>query len=195
MACQIVLGNTDSLSQAIVHDELDFAICGEPSDPTAFYFEPIYQERIVLVTDHNHPLSGASSVSFKEILDYPVIAGGHTCLYYLQLAKHLSRYETMPPLLNTVSQISAIPYFAKQTLAVGVVLGSTPLIPEVERIDVKWDEPFIPIGLLQPRGRDYPPSACILQAIAHENHQRGDRKSRIAKFTVKVHRSIRRQKI
>ncbi|WP_169088746.1 LysR family transcriptional regulator [Paenibacillus sp. PL91] len=159
MDYQVTMGNTDSLSQSILRDELDFAICGEPSDSSAFFFEPLYQEEIIVVADRNHPLSRRNNVTFRELLDYPIIAGGRTCLYYLQITKQLSRYEVTPSLLNTISQISTIPYFTKQSLAVGVVLDSTPLIPEVERINVTLDEPFIPIGLLQLRGRYYPPTS------------------------------------
>lgn len=161
MACQIMAGNTDSLAQSTLRDELDFAICGEPSDPSAFYFEALYQEKIVFVADCHHPLCRRNNVPFEEILGFPVIAGGSTCLYSLQFAKHLSRYENTPPLLHTVSRISAIPHYTKQTLAVGVVLESTPLIPGVERIDVTWDVPFIPVGLLHSRGRDVIPASSM----------------------------------
>lgn len=171
MACQIMAGNTDSLAQSTLRDELDFAICGEPSDPSAFYFEALYQEKIMFVVDHHHPLRGKSNVPFEEILHYPLIAGGRTCLYYLKFAKHLSRYEEAPPLLHTISRISAIPHYTKQTLAVGVVLESTPLIPEVEKIGVKWDVPSIPVGLLQSRGRDDIPASSkqwLMQLIKEE---------------------------
>ncbi|QMV39793.1 LysR family transcriptional regulator [Cohnella cholangitidis] len=164
IACQVVLGNTASLSQSILQDELDFAICGEPSDPSSFYFEPLYHTKIVFAADCNHPLRTRNEVSFREILEYPVIAGGPTCLYYLQLTKELARSEVVPPLLHTVNQTSAIPHFVKQTLSVGVILDSTPLIQEVETIDAELNEPFIPIGLLQPRDR-YVPHASSLQLL------------------------------
>ncbi|KRE89276.1 transcriptional regulator [Paenibacillus sp. Soil766] len=171
MACQIVMGNTDSLSHSLLQDELDFAICGEPSDPSSFYFEPLYQEKIIFVADRKHPLCERNSIPFREILDFPIMAGGRTCLYYVKLAKQLSRYETVPPLLNTVSRISAIPHFTKQTLSVGVMLDSTPLTSDVTRIHVELDEPFIPIGLLQVRGREYPPASSknlFMQIVREE---------------------------
>ncbi|WP_138753961.1 LysR family transcriptional regulator [Paenibacillus sinopodophylli] len=160
MVCQITMGNTDYLSHAILQDELDFAICGEPSDASAFYFEPLYAEKIVFVVDRHHPLCEKNDISFRNILDYPIIVGGHTCLYYVHVAKQLSRYEAVPPRLNTVSQISAIPHFTKQTLAVGIVLESTALIPEIMRIDVELQQPFIPVGLLQARGMQYPAASA-----------------------------------
>ncbi len=170
MACHIIMGNTDQLAQFMLRDELDFAICGEPSDPTAFYFEPLYEEKTIFVTDRNHPLSQSNNVTFEELLHYPIIAGGSTCLYYLQFSKHLAQYKESPLLLNTVNHISAIPYFVQQSLAIGVVLESTPLIPEVKRIIITSELSPTPIGLLHLRGQDYPvqSSVQILQRIIKE---------------------------
>lgn len=170
ITCQIDLGNTESLSQAILHDELDFAICGEPQNPSDFHFEPLYQERIAFISDRNHPLCGASDVTFREMLNFILIAGGRTCLYHLQLAKHLSRYETTPH-LHRVTQISAIPYFIQQTSAIGVVLDSTPLPPEIQRINVIWDASLIPVGFLQLHGREYSTASSkrlLMQFIKEE---------------------------
>ncbi|MHA6481684.1 LysR family transcriptional regulator [Paenibacillus sp. strain BS8-2] len=167
--CQIQMGNTELLSQALRQNELDFAICGEPGDPTAFYFEPLYKESVTFVADRNHPLFIRDQVTFKHILDYSLISGGRTCLYYLELAKHLSRYETTL-LIHSVNQISAIPYFVQKTTAVGVVLDSTPLPTETQRINVDWEGALIPIGLLQWKGQDHASSSSkqLLMQILKE---------------------------
>jgi len=155
MAYQIITGNTDSLSKSLLRDELDFAICGEPSDHSAFYFEPFYHERTILIANHNHPLCQKSPISFEDILAYPITTGGKTCLYHLQFSNYLSRFRVEPLQVNMINRISSIPYYIKNTLAVGVVLESTPLIPEVGRVEVELELPRIPIGLLQSRQRKY----------------------------------------
>lgn len=157
ISCQFTMGNTDTLSQSIIKKELDFAICGEPSDSSPFFFEPLYHEKIAIVVDRSHPLLERNRVTFRELLHYPFISGGPTCLYYSQISKLLSHYEVTLPNLHTLNQISAIPHFAKGTLAVGLVLDSTPLIPEVVGIDIAWNEPVIPIGILLLRGQHVAP--------------------------------------
>ncbi|NQX62228.1 LysR family transcriptional regulator [Paenibacillus qinlingensis] len=157
ISCQFTMGNTDTLAQAIIKKELDFAICGEPSDSSPFFFEPLYQEKVAIVVDRSHPLLERNQVPFRELLQYPIISGGPTCLYFSQITKRLSHYEVTLPNLHTINQISAIPHFAKGTLAVGLVLDSTPLIPELVRMDVVWDEPVIPIGILMLRRQHTPP--------------------------------------
>ncbi|SDD83937.1 DNA-binding transcriptional regulator, LysR family [Paenibacillus sp. UNCCL117] len=172
MDCQISVGSTEALSRALRQHELEFAICGEPLDPNAFYFEPLYEERIVFVADENHPLIEREGVPFKNILAYSLIAGGRSCLYYLQLAKHLSRYEAAP-LLHSVNQISAIPYFVQQTTAVGVVLDSTPLPPDIQKIDVSWDASLLPVGFLRLQGSSQAgASARLLMQIVKEELER-----------------------
>lgn len=170
MTCQIDMGHTEALSRAILRDELDFALCGEPSDPSNFHFRLLYHEKIVFIAAENHPLSVARDVPFREILPFSLIAGGSECLYYLQLAKHLSREERWPQ-LHTVTPISSIPYFIQQTSAIGVVLDSTPLPPDMRRIDVIWDAAPIPVGFLQSRGREYPPASSkrlLMQIVKDE---------------------------
>jgi len=174
MACQIVSGNTDSLLNSLLRDELDFAICGEPSDHSAFYFEPLYDERTILIADHNHPLCVKDQVAFEDILAYPVTTGGNTCLYHLQFSNYLSRFRREPLLVNSMNRISSIPHYIKQTLAVGIVLESTPLVPEVKPIEVDLDLPRIPIGLLQSRRREYATESSIhlLQRMMKEAFSR-----------------------
>ncbi|WP_017813286.1 LysR family transcriptional regulator [Paenibacillus shenyangensis] len=167
VACQITAGNTDMLARELLEEKLDFAICGSPSDASAFYFEPLYEETTILVVDQEHPLCGQQGIFFDNVLDYPMTAGGHTCLYHLQLAKYMSSYRKSPALLNTMTPISLIPQMVRNTLAIGVVLESTPLIPGVQKIDVQMELPSIPVGLLQLRKQHYSPESSVglLQSI------------------------------
>ena len=179
MQCHVVTGNTDFLSHSILHKELDFAICGEPSDASHFYFQPLYQERITFIADQAHPLCTQENIPLEEVLHYPIIAGGPNCLYSLRLAKHFARFE-LSPNLNTVSQISSIPHFVKNTSAVGVVLDTTPLAKEVTAIDVNMAEPLIQIGFLQRRGgQEYmqSSSANLLMQIIREEMEGGSKQS------------------
>lgn len=158
ISCHFVIGNTASLSHALLQNQLDFAICGEPADPSSYHFEPLYQERISFIAGSDHPLAASEEIAFEDLLSYPIIAGGATCLYHSQLSKQFSRY-TETPFLHTVSQISAIAGFVQQITVVGAVLESTPLPPNVVRLPVELKDAAIPIGLLQSRNVGYPSSS------------------------------------
>lgn len=172
MQCHTVTGNTDFLSHSILQKELDFAICGEPSDASLFYFQPLYHEKITFIADQKHPLCTQRTIPLDELLQYPIIAGGPTCLYSLRLAKHFARFESSPN-LNSVSQISSIPHFVKNTSSVGVVLDSTPLIKKIAAIDINMAEPLLQVGFLQRRSgqKEYTQTSSVkllMQIIKEE---------------------------
>ncbi|MBT2289375.1 LysR family transcriptional regulator [Paenibacillus albidus] len=169
VSCHFVIGNTVTLSRALLQNQLDFAICGEPSDPSSFRFEALYNERISFIAVNNHPLVGRTEIPFEELLGYPIIAGGTTCLYYSRLSKQFSRY-TETPFLYTVSQISAIAGFVQQIPSIGAVLDSTPLPPNVVRIDIELKDSTIPVGLLQSRNDEYISSSkkLLMQYVQEE---------------------------
>ncbi|WP_438497545.1 LysR family transcriptional regulator [Paenibacillus sp. IHBB 3054] len=170
VSCHFVIGNTASLSRSLLQNVLDFALCGEPAEAASFHFEPLYNERISFIAVHNHPLAGRDRIPFEELLGYPIISGGTTCLYYSQLSKQFSRY-TETPFLYTVSQISAIAGFVQQIpSSIGAVLDSTPLPPNVVRIQVELKDSAIPVGLLQARNDEYISSSkkLLMQYIKEE---------------------------
>ncbi|WP_338552212.1 LysR family transcriptional regulator [Paenibacillus sp. KS-LC4] len=169
VSCHFVVGNTDALSRAVLQGELDFAICGEPADSTSFRFEPLFHEKIAFVAASGHPLASRNELDFSELLGYPLLIGGSTCLYYLRLSKQLARYDEAP-MLHTVSQISAIPAFIQQTDTVGAVLTSTELSPNLVTLDVKLQDASIPIGLLQSRKEVYTATTKqqMIQSIKEE---------------------------
>ncbi|MCK9858382.1 LysR family transcriptional regulator [Paenibacillus sp. ATY16] len=160
IACHFVIGNTDLVAGELRHKQLDFAICGEPPDLSGLRFEPLHEERIVFAAAKDHPLHqrGVGLLPFHELLPYPMVVGGPTCLYYLHLSRQLARFDSMP-MLHSVSQISAIPGFAARSPFIGVVLASTPLPDGVLPLAVDWEEHKIPIGLLERRNTAYPSAA------------------------------------
>ncbi|MGO4695279.1 LysR family transcriptional regulator [Paenibacillus sp. 2TAB26] len=170
VSCHFVSGNTDSLSRAVLQKQLDFAICGEPTDFSSFSFEPLYNENISFIVANNHPLAERKGiVPFEELLNYQMIVGGNTCLYYLRLAKQYSHY-TETPFLYTVSQISAIPGFVQRIPSVGAVLDSTVLPTNVVKIHVELKDSSIPVGLLQLRNTEYNSSSknLFMQYVKEE---------------------------
>ncbi|MCC3381559.1 LysR family transcriptional regulator [Paenibacillus farraposensis] len=148
ITCHFTVGNTDTLSNALMDRTLDFAICGEPHSVPSLHFEPIYHEQIAFIVSRKHPLVEKSELQLEDLYEYPLIAGGKSCLYSIRLEKEFSRFPSMP-FLYTVSQISSIPSFVKTISSVGVVLSSLSLPDELVVIPLQLKDPNIAIGLLQ----------------------------------------------
>ena len=157
VVCDFISGNTDFLAQSVLQRELDFAVCGEPSDPGAFHFEPLYAERIAFIADRAHPLAGRSAIPLEELPDYPIAAGGPSCLYHLRLEKQWLRVAA-PPRISHISPISAIPGFVAGTTLVGAVLESTPIPAALVKLDVDWGgaDRTLPVGIVRLRTAEYP---------------------------------------
>lgn len=148
ITCHFTVGNTDTLSNALMDRTLDFAICGEPHSVPSLHFEPIYHEQIAFIVSRKHPLVEKGELQLEDLYEYPLIAGGKSCLYSIRLEKEFSRFPSMP-FLYTVSQISSIPSFVKTISSVGVVLASLSLPDELVAIPLQLKDPNIAIGLLQ----------------------------------------------
>ncbi|KJD44625.1 LysR family transcriptional regulator [Paenibacillus terrae] len=148
MTCHFTVGNTDTLSNALMDNTLDFAICGEPHSVPALHFEPVYHEQIAFIVSRDHPFAAKSELHLEDLYEYPLIVGGKNCLYHIRLEKELSRFPSMP-FFYTVSQISSIPSFVKTIPSVGVVLSSLPLPDDLVTLPLQLTDPNIPIGLLQ----------------------------------------------
>ena len=157
VVCDFISGNTDFLAQSVLQRKLDFAVCGEPSDPGAFHFEPLHAERIAFIADQAHPLAGRRAVPLGALPEYPIAAGGPSCLYHLRLAKQWMRVAAPPRILH-ISPISAIPGFIAGTPLVGAVLESTPIPAGLVKLDVDWDgeDRSLPVGIVRLRTADYP---------------------------------------
>jgi DNA-binding transcriptional LysR family regulator len=163
VTCDFVSGNTEFLTQAVLQRQLDFAVCGEPLEPSAYHFEPLYTEHIAFIASDAHPLAGRSAISPEELLAYPTVVGGPTCLYYLRLSRQWMRYAAEPKSYH-VSPISAIPGFIADKSLVGAVLESTLLPSALVKLDVNWDDRALPVGIVRRRETHYLPSSVTLMA-------------------------------
>lgn len=67
------LANTEEMLEKVIKGEIDVAILANPRKNKRIEVVPLVQEELVLITDKNHPLSRLSSVSLREIANYPLI--------------------------------------------------------------------------------------------------------------------------
>ncbi|MFA9467021.1 MAG: LysR substrate-binding domain-containing protein [Velocimicrobium sp.] len=154
ITCNFIVGNTDSLSTALVNKTIDFAVCSRNDTQDNLTFESIYNEKIDFIVDHNHPLAKKESVSWEQLLEYPFIIGGKNCLYSIRLEDEISKLSSKP-FCYSISQISSIPLFAEKLSAVGVIISSLQVSRNYIRLPVDIANPFIPIGILQKSKNQY----------------------------------------
>lgn len=167
--CHFIVGNTETLAQALLQNTLDFAVTGEPQDLSSLHFEHLYNEIIQFIVSRDHPFADKPAVSMEALYEHPLIVGGKSCLYHLRLSKEFAYYSGSP-FFYSVSQLSSIPSFVLKTPSVGAVLSSLPLPPSVVPLQVELKDPYIPVGILRNSKTEYHSSAgsLFLQCLKEE---------------------------
>lgn len=168
ITCNFIVGNTASLSMALLNKSIDFAICANSSSYN-LDFEPIYDEKISFIVTNDHQLAKKKSISINELLEYPLIIGGKDCLYSIILEEELSKLPTRP-FCYSISQISSIPLFVEKLLGIGVVISSLKLSENFVKIPIKIGKPYIQIGILKEGKNNYMSSTkkLFLQILKEE---------------------------
>ncbi|OOM78293.1 LysR family transcriptional regulator [Clostridium sp. BL-8] len=147
ITCNFIVGNTDSLSNALFNNSIDFAICSN-SNRYNLDFEPIYNEKISFIVVNNHLFAEKKSISIDKLLEYPLIIGGKDCLYSIRLEEELLKLPKKP-FCYSVSQISSIPSFVEKLSGIGVVISSLQLSGKFVRLPISIGDPYIQIGILK----------------------------------------------
>ncbi|MFD1908219.1 hypothetical protein ACFSQ7_35825 [Paenibacillus rhizoplanae] len=114
-------------------------------------------------------MAAKDEIAFEELLDYPIMAG-ELPVYIIPNYRSISPGTPILLFLHTVSQISAIAGFVRQIPCIGAVLESTPLPPNVVRLQVTLKDAAIPVGLLQSRNVEYQSSSkkLLMQYVTEE---------------------------
>lgn len=150
IACNFIVGNTNSLAAALEKNEIDFAICAEIPGRFPYTFEPLYEERLAFIISKEHLFAKNSRKhSLKELCDYPIVTGGKNCIYQLKLEKEILSISKKP-FCYTVSQLSGIPTFVTSIDGtIGVIVSSLPIPENCIKLDVEISNPDITIGIMR----------------------------------------------
>jgi len=73
LALEIAEGTSASLQRRLHTGNIDLALVTTPLTVSGLAFEPLFEERYVLVVPNDHPLAERSVVSLYDALEYPMI--------------------------------------------------------------------------------------------------------------------------
>jgi DNA-binding transcriptional LysR family regulator len=65
-------GTTEKIINALLHDEIDLALCSHIDHP-AVHFTPLFKQELVLIVPNDHVLATKSEVTLKQITQHPFI--------------------------------------------------------------------------------------------------------------------------
>ncbi|QMV41993.1 LysR family transcriptional regulator [Cohnella cholangitidis] len=94
------ISSTPALTESLMQGNIDFALCSTPDVGSELYFQPLFQERFVVLLPDEHPLSRKEIIEPSDLQDYRLLITSANCPYrkkletVLQQSGHIS-LETM----------------------------------------------------------------------------------------------------
>jgi DNA-binding transcriptional LysR family regulator len=154
---------------AVLGGKADFGITSIWRSSSELQFEPLFDDRYVVLFAEGHPLGERSkSVSWEAVSEFPIVAFGADPPLRDQLASQpvaLSRIK-MPA--HRASEASAIEAMVREGLAIAVMPALSAQRPPLTRLKRKLVHGPIctrTVGILSRRGRSASPAASALMAL------------------------------
>ena len=99
------VGDTDEIVDHVVRYRLELGFVGASRRDRHLSFDPFIQDQLVLVAHPDHPLTGQSSISWKELPNMPLILQQHGSGATAALYEALEAYDISASHLNVVMEL------------------------------------------------------------------------------------------
>jgi DNA-binding transcriptional LysR family regulator len=77
----IEVSGSRSIAERVRDGELDFGVCSVPPANLMLEFEPLFEERLGVMLNTNHPLANRDSIAASDLVGLPVLVKEPTCIY------------------------------------------------------------------------------------------------------------------
>lgn len=152
----VVIANTLELTQRIKEDDIEFAICTQPGLHQELLFEPVDQERFVLLLPREHPLASVEAISLKDVKNEKLLFSSGNCPFRIRIQELLAEYNgELKSDYMEVTDINAIKYYVQAEMGIAFCpeVSVLPALPGtvVRRIQELGKGPYF--GLLCKRDK------------------------------------------
>ncbi|RCX18070.1 DNA-binding transcriptional LysR family regulator [Fontibacillus phaseoli] len=172
------MGSSVNMSEQILKGELDFALCSAPDLTTGLYFEPLFDEKFVVLLPENHVLTGKSTLAPADFQGHRLLITSATCPYRRKLEMALKEAAVTPLDTMEIGGMTALQYYVEAGLGIALVpengLSPVPAGTVARPMDVPID---MSIGLLS-RGPESPLTVtaskvyqCLRQELGGIGHR------------------------
>jgi len=117
-------GNTSLLSEKLRGREIDFALCSTSDLQPDLHYEPLFDERFVVLLPENHPLHDKEAVDPEDLRVYRLLITADNCPYRRKLDRALQERGAFPQKRMVVGSMTALKYYVQNGLGIA-------LIPEI----------------------------------------------------------------
>lgn len=75
------VGGSRSIAERVRAGELDFGVCSAPPSKLMLEFEPLFEERLGVMLNMNHPLADRDSITASDLAGHTILVKEPTCIY------------------------------------------------------------------------------------------------------------------
>ncbi len=119
------IANTPTLSERLLKGDIDIALCSAPDLGSALYFEPLFQEKFVVLMPENHPLAQKEMIAPDDIRGHRLLITSPTCPYRRKLEMVLQESGNSSIDTMEIGSMTALKYYVESGLGIA-------LVPEIE---------------------------------------------------------------
>ncbi len=155
---RFTVGNTIEIIRGLKEEKYDVAFCSRKEEEKQMIFEPVAEEKLVVVVAKNHPLAQKDRISLKETADFPQIFFNRSSGLRPTIVKMFDMAGIAPKIAYEIEEDSAMAGLVAGNFGIAVM----PEVPVLKYLDVKTlniTEPVIEryIYMAQLKGQYQPP--------------------------------------
>ncbi|MHA2855984.1 LysR family transcriptional regulator [Paenibacillus lautus] len=115
------VGGSRSIAERVRAGELDFGVCSAPPSKLMLEFEPLFEERLGVMLNMNHPLADRDSITASDLAGHTILVKEPTCIY--RELWETAIYEAGENLFSCmeVGSFFVIQHMVKAELGIGIV--------------------------------------------------------------------------
>lgn len=110
-----------SIAERVRGGELDFGVCSVPSANLMLEFEPMFEERLGVMLNTNHPLADRDSIAASDLVGLPVLVKEPACIYRELWEMAVCSIRQKPFSYIEVGSLFVIQQMVKAEFGVGIV--------------------------------------------------------------------------
>ena len=115
------IANTPTLCERLLKGDIDMALCSAPDLGSALYFEPLFQEKFVVLMPENHPLAQKEVIAPEDIQGHRLLITSANCPYRRKLEMVLQESGNISLDTMEIGSMTALKYYVGSGLGIALV--------------------------------------------------------------------------
>ncbi|SOC40907.1 LysR family transcriptional regulator [Ureibacillus acetophenoni] len=147
---KIEISDSDTLSKMLDQNQIDFAVCDEPEKKVNNHFQPLFEERIVLLVPKFHRFGTRNSVRLNELENELFIFTSQNYPLEIKVENEIKQATGKKYKKLIINDILAQKHYVNEGLGIAFLPSGAKdhLIPDLKKVEIEDLKTKLVIGLL-----------------------------------------------